>query len=101
MFYAAEPRIRRISMATITRCVGEVEASLASLAGAHHRFLERAAKVVSSAQPYVFRYLVEALMEPGDESLSLTEDDKGAIFLILAAAIKALDEKGVRPAEAR
>lgn len=101
MFYAAEPRIRRISIATITRCVGEVEASVASLEGAHCRFLQRAAKIVSSTQPYVFRYVVEALMEPGDESVSLPEDDKGAIFLILAAVIKALDEKGVRPGEAR
>ncbi len=91
MFYAAEARIRRISMATITQCMEEVEANLASLEGAHDRFLERAAKVVSSGQPYVFRYLVEALMEPADDSPSLTEDDKGVIFLILATIIKALD----------
>ena len=94
MFHDAEPRIRRISMATITHCVDDVEASVASLEGAHSRFLERAARVVSSTQPHVFRYLVETLMDPGDDSLSLTEDDKGAIFLILSAVIKALDEKG-------
>ena len=97
MFYAAVPKLRRISARAIQECADEVETRMTSLVGAHGRFLESAAIAVSSRQPHVFRYLVETLMEQrdADDPLQLTEDDKGGIFLILAAVINALDEKAV------
>jgi hypothetical protein len=97
MFYTAAPRIRRISIRAIQKCADEVETRMTSLVGAHDRFLERAAIAVSSSQPHVFRYVIETLMEQpnADDPLQLTEDDKGGIFLILAAVINALDEKAV------
>lgn len=98
MFYAAAPRIRRVSIEAIEACAAEVETSVASLEGAHGKFLERAARVLAGRQPHVFRYLTEAIMEPHDDEsdpLALTADDHGGIFLILATVIKALDEKGL------
>jgi hypothetical protein len=97
MFYAAAPKIRRISIRAIQDCADEVETRMTSLVGAHGSFLERAAMAVSSRQPHVFRYVIETLMEQrsADDPLQLTEDDKGGIFLILAAVINALDEKAV------
>lgn len=97
MFYATAPKIRRISIRAIQKCADEVETRMTSLVGAHDRFLERAAIAVSSSQPHVFRYVIETLMEQpnADDPLQLTEDDKGEIFLILAAVINALDEKAV------
>jgi hypothetical protein len=98
MFYAATPKIRRVSVEAIESCAAEVEARMASLEDAHGKFLERAALVLSDRQPHVFRDLVEAIMEPSDDggdALALTAEDQGAIFLILVTVIKALDEKGL------
>jgi hypothetical protein len=98
MFYAAAPKIRRVSIGAIEACEAEIETAMASLEGAHDNFLERAARVLSSRQPHVFRYLTEAIMEaPENESdpVALTADDQGGIFVILATVIKALDEKGL------
>jgi hypothetical protein len=98
MFCATAPRIRSVSIGAVEACVAEIETAMASLEGAHGKFLERAARVLSSRQPHVFRYLTEAIMElPENESdpLALTADDQGGIFVILATVIKALDEKGL------
>jgi hypothetical protein len=104
MFYAGSPKIRSVSLEEIQGCAVEVETGVASLEGAHGRFLERAARVLSDRQPNVFRYLTEAILEPSDDggdSLELSTDDEGGIFLILATVIKALDEKGLPESKGR
>jgi hypothetical protein len=104
MFYAAEPKLRKVTFEAVESIASEVETAVASLAGAHDKFLERAAAALCERQPNVFRYLTEAVMEaPEDEDdpLPLTPDDQGAIFLILATAIKALDERGLPQAPRR
>lgn len=98
MFYAAAPKILRVSIKAVEACAAEVETSVASLEGAHSKFLERAARVLSGRQPHVFGYLTDAIMEAPDDdgdALALTADDEGKIFLTLATVIKALDEKGL------
>ena len=98
MFYAASPRIRRVSIEAIEASAAEIETRVASLEGAHAGFLERAARVLSQRQPHVFRYLIETIMEASDDDgdpLALTPDDRGGIFLILATVIETFDEKGL------
>jgi hypothetical protein len=46
----------------------------------------------SSSQPFVLKYVTEALLEESDPSLSLTEEESGLIFLTLKTVIDALDE---------
>ncbi|MBI4490873.1 MAG: hypothetical protein HY694_17450 [Deltaproteobacteria bacterium] len=46
----------------------------------------------SSSQPFVLKYVAEALLEESDPSLSLTEEESGLIFLTLKTVIDALDE---------
>jgi hypothetical protein len=67
---------------------GELE----RLSGAHDRFLERAAVDQASRQPHVMRYVVEALMEAGDgpDPIELTEEELGALFLVLKTAVDVL-----------
>lgn len=98
IFYASEPKIRKVGIEAVEGVAAEVETAIASLEGAHEKFLECAATVLCERQPNVFRYVLEAIMEaPEDEDdpLPLTPADQGGIFLILATVIKALDEKAI------
>jgi hypothetical protein len=66
---------------------------LERLSGAHEQFIESAAIDQISRQPYVMGYIVEALMERGDEpgSVALTEDESGTLFIVLKTAVDVLD----------
>jgi hypothetical protein len=81
-----------ISTSVIDEISERNESHLDKLAGADERFLERAAQVQAEAQPYVVRYLAEALLE--DEDSDLTENEEGMVFLTLKTVIDALDEAG-------
>jgi len=65
---------------------------LERLSGAHDRFLERAAVDQVSRQPHVMRYVVEAIMEPGDgpDPVELTEEESGTLFLVLKTVVDLL-----------
>jgi len=66
-----------------------------SLEGAHDKFLERIAEVQLAGQPYVMKYVVEAIMEDSEEDpVELTEEDIGYLFLLLKTVVDLLDEKG-------
>ncbi len=98
MFYASGTRVRRVSPATIKHLETAIETRLSALQGSHEAFVERAALVLSSGQPHVFRYAVEAVIEAPSAAIDpvpLTPEDQGTIFLALAIAITALDENGL------
>ena len=98
MFYRCGAKVRRVSPAAISSFESRIEAQVTALQGSHGAFVERAAVVLSSRQPHVYRYLVETLVESPKDSIdpvTLTPEDQGCIFLILATAITALDEKGL------
>ena len=67
------------------------------LEGAHERFLDRIAGVQTSKQPKVVNYVVDALMEEdeGEDAVTLTDEQKRFLFLILKTVIDALDQKGI------
>jgi hypothetical protein len=69
------------------------QAFLGKFEHAHERFLEKAAESVASSQPFVMKYLVEALMETpeGDDPVVLSDEDIGLIFLVLKTAVDILD----------
>ena len=75
------------------------QAFLGKYQHAHEGFLEKAAQSVTSSQPFVMQYLVEALMETpeGDDPVVLTEEEIGLIFLVLKTAIDILDAGVPRP----
>ena len=98
MFYASGPKVRRVSPATIEKREVEIETRLSALQGSHEAFMERAALLLSSRQPHVFRYAVEAIIEaPSAEfdPVPLTPEEQGTLFLALAIAITVLDQDGV------
>jgi hypothetical protein len=92
MFQASRKKIKRIPSQEIIKCHEENESLMESLEGAHERFLDRAARVQVSRQPYVMKYVVDALMEEDEDAAALTEDDKGFLFLLLKTVVDALDK---------
>ena len=96
MFQKSSPeRIRKISAEEIIDCYQKNEDFMASLEGAHERFLERIAGLQFSGQPHVMRYVVETLIEApeGEDPVLLTEQDTGYLFLLLKTVVDLLDEK--------
>jgi hypothetical protein len=89
---AASKRLRAVPISRVERVAKANESHLSKLTVADERFLKRAAEVHTAAQPYVFRYLVEALLEENDSDL--TDDEEGLVFLTLKTVIDVLDEAG-------
>jgi hypothetical protein len=95
MFKQAHGKVNKISSEEIIECYEHNEGVLERLEGAHERFLDRAASVQTSRQPYVVKYVADALMEDDEreEALALTEEQKGFLFLLLKTVIDVLDQR--------
>jgi hypothetical protein len=99
MFQEAHGKIKRISSEEIIECYEHNESLMERLEGAHEKFLDRVASVQTSRQPYVVKYVVDALMEEdngGKDAVALTEEQKGFLFLLLKTVIDVLDQKGMK-----
>ena len=94
MFQNSSLKIRRITSREIMARHDENALFLESLEGAHEKIFERIAKVTVSKQPYVMKYVIEALMEDsGEDSVALTDDEIGLLFILLKTEIEVLDNK--------
>lgn len=91
---AGNRQLKRVTSKRIDEMYGQIQESVGRLEGAHARFLERAALSMSSSQPFVMKYLVEALMEApeGDDPVDLSDEEMGTLFLVLKTVIDILDE---------
>ncbi len=87
-------KLRKITAEEIIAGYESNEKLLERLEGAHERFFERIARVQFSQQPYVMKYVVETLIEAPEEedSVELTEEDVGYLFLLLKTVVDLLDE---------
>lgn len=95
MFEASTPkRIKKVKESRVEHHISRNEAMLERLESAHDRFVEKAASEGISNQPYVFKYITEALFEDAesDPDLALTGDETGLVFLVLKVVVDALDE---------
>ena len=84
----------QVSHETIVDCYESNETLIENLENTHERFIERVASVQLLDQPYVMKYIVEALFEDSqeDEDIELTEEDTGYLFLLLKTAVDALNK---------
>jgi hypothetical protein len=65
-----------------------------SLEGANEKFIDRIANVQVSQQPYVMKYVLEALMEDAEEDgIDLTDEDIGLLFMLFKTEIGVLDKR--------
>jgi hypothetical protein len=98
MFHKAHGKIKTISSEEIIECYEHNEGLMERLEGADEKFLDRIASVQTSRQPYVVKYVVDALMEEeeGKDALALTDEQKGFVYLLLKTVIDVLDQKGMK-----
>lgn len=94
MFFDSSGKIPRISSKEIMSRHDENARFIESLEGVHEKLFNRIASVTVSKQPYVMKYVLEALMEDAEEDgPDLTEDDIGFLFLLFKTEIDVLDSK--------
>ena len=94
MFLNSCSKIPRIPSKEITARYDENTRIVESLEGAHEKFIDRIANVQVSKQPYVMKYVLEALMEDAEEDgIDLTEEDIGSLFILFKTEIEILDER--------
>ena len=94
MFLDSSGKIPRISSREIMARYNENTRFIESLEGAHDKFIDRIASVQVSKQPYVMKYVLEALMEDaGEDGIDLTEEDIGSLFLLFKTEIEVLDKR--------
>lgn len=88
-------KIKKISPEEIIVCYEKNENLIQSLEGVHEKFFDRIARVQLSEQPYVLKYVTETLMEAPEEeeSVALTEEDAGFLFLLLKTMVDVLDRQ--------
>lgn len=91
MFQASRTKIKRVPSKKIIKCYQDNESLMESLEGAHEKFLDIAARVQVSRQPNVMKYMVDALMEEEDDSVTLMEYDQELLFLLLKTVVEVLD----------
>jgi hypothetical protein len=99
MFQKTYGKIKKISYEEIIECCEHNEDAKGRLEGAHEKFLDGVARVHTSRQPHVVKYVVDALMEEDDEgedTMALTEEQKGFLFLLLKSVIDVLDQKSMK-----
>lgn len=94
MFLDSGGKIPKISSKEIMSRYEENTRFLESLEGVHEKLFNRIASVAVSKQPYVMKYVLEALMEDAEEDgVDLTEEDIGLLFLLFKTEIEVLDSK--------
>jgi hypothetical protein len=94
MFLDSCSQIPRISSKEIMDRYDENTRLIESLEGAHEKFIDRIASVQVSKQPYVMKYVLEALIEDAEEDgIDLTEEDIGSLFILFKTEIEVLDKR--------
>ncbi len=96
MFQEVHVKIKRISSEEVIECYKQNESLMERLEGTHGRFLDRIATLQTSKQPYVMTYVADVLMEEGEgkDAVTLTNEQKGFLFLLLKTVVDVLDQKG-------
>ena len=85
--------IKQVTHEIVVECYESNETLIDSLERTHERFVERIASVQLLDQPYVMKYVVEALFEERQEKddVELAEEDTGYLFLLLKTVVDALN----------
>ena len=94
IFEGSQNKIKKITSKEIMDCYEYNEDLMGRLEGAHEKFVDRIARIQISKQPYVMKYVVDALIEESEEGdgVELTDEDKGFLFLLLKTVVDLLDK---------
>jgi len=94
IFEGSQNKLKKITSKGIMDCYEYNEDLMGRLEGAHEKFIDRIARIQISKQPYVMKYVVDALIEESEEGdgVELTDEDKGFLFLLLKTVVDLLDK---------
>jgi hypothetical protein len=94
IFEGSRNKIKKITSKEIIYCYEYNQDLMERLEGANEKFIDRIARVQVSKQPYVMKYVVDALMEESEEEdgVELTDEDKCFLFLLLKTVVDLLDK---------
>lgn len=94
MFLDSRGKIPGISSREIMARYNENRRFLESLEGTQESLIEIIADFEVSKQPYVMKYVLEALTEDAEEEgIRLMEEDIGLLFIVLKTEVEVLDRK--------
>ena len=94
IFENSRSRTKKLTSREIMSSYESNETLMGSLEDAHEKFIDRIAGMQNFKQPYVIKYLLDALFEEaedGDE-VELTDEDRGFLFLLLKTEVDLLDK---------
>jgi hypothetical protein len=94
IFEGSQNKIKKVTSKEIMDCYEYNEDLMARLEGAHEKFIDRIARIQISKQPYVMKYVVDALIEESEEGdgVELTDESKGFLFLLLKTVVDLFDK---------
>src|SRR5262245_16280346 len=85
--------LNTVELETLERLRDKTEESLLKLQGADEAALEQAMASQASNQPFVMKYIAEAIFEPNPEDgVQLTEDEIGGLVMTLKTVVDALED---------
>jgi len=94
MFLDSSGKIPIISSKKIMAMYDKNTSLIESMEGTHEKFIDRIASVQISKQPYVMKYVLDALMEEAEEDgIDLTEEDIGSLLILFKTEIEVLDKR--------
>ena len=97
MFLDSSGKIPGISSKEIMALYDKNTSLIESIEGTHEKFIDRIASVQVSKQPYVMKYVLEALTEEAEEDgIALTEEDIGSLFILFKTEIEVLAKRAYK-----
>jgi hypothetical protein len=96
IFIETGAKVKKISAKDLMGTYRENIDLIQSLEGSSNRFLDGIAKKKYARQPFVMKYVVDALMEDAEHAGidALSDDEKGMLFVLLKTVIDVLDQTG-------
>jgi len=86
-------RLKTVEIEALERMRDGIEESLLALSAADEASFEQAALAESKGQPFVMKYIAEALFDPeSNDGVALSEDEIGELSIIMKTVVDALQE---------
>jgi len=86
-------KLKSVELEDVQRLRDNTEESLIALQDADEKTLEQTLTAQMSNQPFVMKYIAEAIFDPNPEDgVKLTEDEIGGLIMTLKTIVDALEE---------
>lgn len=88
---SSDRKIKKISFERILKVFTAKEKLIGKLGVIHEKLFQRIAEEQFTKQPYVLKYVVEALFEENEDDVELDDEGIGTLFLLMITVVDVLD----------